>query len=107
MEKAQLTFVAYRPRPGKLSDLEILVKKHYQLLKSLDLVTSHEPFIGRASDGSLIEVFEWKSQAACFSAHEKKEVSHLWESMGAVADIISMRDLNETAKPFPHFERFV
>jgi hypothetical protein len=105
MEKPQITFVVYKANEGKFAELEAIVKTHYPTLKSLGLVTENKAFVGRASNNSLIEVFEWNSSEACFSAHGNPAVAQLWESMGAVSQIVTMKDLAESSKAFPHFER--
>ncbi len=66
--------VAYKPKPGK--DLELLaaVKKHWSVLQSEQLVSNRQPYAMRASDGTIVEVFEWRSAEAIHQAHSNPSI---------------------------------
>ena len=65
--------VAYRPKPGKETELLKLVHSRVPTLRKEGLVTDREPIIMRARDGTIIEVSEWKSQEAIDAAHKNPE----------------------------------
>ena len=105
MSYPQLVMAMYRPKEGKTSELETLVKKHFPLLKEYELTTEQAPFIGRSSDGTIVEVFEWASPDAARKAHDHPAVAKIWEAMAVVCDFGQLEQLPESKKPFPHFER--
>ena len=62
--EGRIVIVAYKPKPGKEEMLQNLMLNHYAVLKEQDLVTDCKPILMQAKDGSIIEVFEWKSDEA-------------------------------------------
>jgi hypothetical protein len=66
--------VAYRPNPGKETELLKLVRNRVPTLRNQGLVTDRKPTIMRARDGTIIEVSEWKSQEAIDAAHKNLNV---------------------------------
>ena len=74
-----ISVACFRPKPGKARDLLKVVKDHVPVLRKQKLVTARKPIQGRAEDGSIIEVFEWKSQKAINAAHRNPEVLKLWD----------------------------
>ena len=105
MTKPIVVMALYRPKLGKISELESLVKKHFPVLKEYGLTSEQSPFIGRSSDGSIIEVFEWASSVAAKKAHDHPAVAKIWEAMAVVCEFGQLHQLPEAKKPFPHFER--
>src|SRR6185312_10497642 len=105
MSKPQVVIAMYRPKAGKLKELESLVQKHFPVLKEYGLTTDHAPFIGRSSDGTILEIFEWVSQEAAQSAHDHPAVAKIWEAMAVVCDFGSLEQIAEAKNRFPHFQR--
>ena len=68
----RIVIVAYKPKPGKENELMQLALEHYPTLKDQGLVTDRTPILMKAKDGTIIEVFEWKSHAAIEQAHTNK-----------------------------------
>lgn len=99
-----IVICAFRPRKGKENELLEVIRDHMPTLRSQNLVTDRKPIVGRAADGTIIEVFEWKSQAAVDEAHRNPVVRKLWDRFEACSQYISLRDVAETTSPFPHFE---
>ncbi len=94
----------YRPKPGAESELEALAREHVPILRRLGLATERSPIIGRAKDGTIVEVFEWASNAAVERAHSDPEVLKLWERYGKVCDYVKLGDLAESSDLFAGFE---
>jgi quinol monooxygenase YgiN len=96
--------VAYRPKPGKESELLELVRSRVPTLRKEGLVTNRVPTIMRARDGTIIEVSEWKSRTAIDAAHKNPNVLALWEKFFALCDCVPLNALPEAADMFAGFE---
>jgi hypothetical protein len=96
--------VIYRPKKGKDAALLQLVNDHMSILKTQNLVTDRAPFIMKAADGSIIEVFEWKSADAIKQAHQNKVVQELWERFSQVCDYEIPVNIKEFQGLFSEFE---
>jgi hypothetical protein len=94
--------VAYRPKPGQATAPEAIVRGHVPRLQAWGLATDRPHLIMRAEDGTLVEVFEWKPGAVA-AAHKDPRVLAMWEEFGAACDIVTLRDLAETAEMFASF----
>lgn len=99
-----IVIVAYRPKPGKETELLKLVRNRVPTLCKEGLVTDREPIIMRARDGTIIEVSEWKSQEAIEAAHKNPNVLAMWEEFFAICDCVPFRTLAEAEEVFPNFE---
>ena len=80
------------------------VRKHLQLLREEQLVTDRPAYVMRASDGSIVEVFEWKSAQAIQQAHANPAVQALWGEFGAACDYAPLTKLAEAQQMFAEFE---
>jgi quinol monooxygenase YgiN len=100
----KLVIVAYRPRPGKEARLLELTKEHYPILLQQGLVTDRRPYAMRADDGTIIEVFEWKSQAAIDAAHTNPEVLKMWERYSEACEYVPLVTVKECSDMFAGFE---
>jgi len=105
MSKPEVVIAMYRPKDGKLAELEALVHKHFSTLKEYGLTTDRNPFIGRSTDGTILEVFEWISQSAAEKAHDHPAVAKIWEAMAMVCEFGRLEQLPESKNRFPHFQR--
>ncbi|MEZ0228232.1 MAG: hypothetical protein ACAI25_06380 [Planctomycetota bacterium] len=98
-----VAFALYKPKPGKAKELEVLVAKHIPTLRELGLVTDRAPVLVRSTDGTLIEVFEWRSGEAIGRAHQHPKLAMVWEAMGAIAEFPPLSALPEANGRFPGF----
>lgn len=98
-----MVIVAYRPRPGKEALLLELTKEHLPILRSQGLVTDRPSYAMRAGDGTIIEVFEWKSKEATAAAHSNPVVLKMWERSDA-CEYIPLTNVNECSDLFAGFE---
>ncbi len=96
--------VIYRPRKGKDTALLQLVKDHLSILRTQNLVTERAPIIMKAADGSIVEVFEWKSADAIKEAHQNKVVQGLWGRFSQVCDYEIPVNVKEFHGLFSEFE---
>lgn len=98
-----MVIAMFRPKPGKDSDLMQCMRDHLPVLRAQGLATARPSTVLRAADGTLLEVFEWVSQAAIDSAHTNPAVLALWERYAACCDYVSLNDLPEARSLFPGF----
>ena len=96
--------VAYRPKPGKQTELLDLVRSRVPTLRNEGLVTNRDPTIMRARDGTIIEVSEWKSHEAIDAAHKNPNVLAMWNKFFAVCDCVPLKTLSEAEEMFAGFE---
>ncbi|MGH8094166.1 MAG: antibiotic biosynthesis monooxygenase [Chthoniobacterales bacterium] len=100
-----IVIVAYKPKPDKTSEEVLaLVRRRMPLLRGEGLVTERVPVIMRCHDGTIIEVSEWKSQAAIDAAHKNPNVLAFWGEMFAVIDCVPLKTLPEAEEMFAGFE---
>jgi len=88
-----MVIACYRPKPGKDAELFSLMKMHLPTLRKEGLVGDGPSLAGRANDGTIVEVFCWKSQAAIDAAHSNAAIARMWEAFGAVCDYIAVGDI--------------
>ena len=100
----RFVIVAYRPKPGCEAGLERLVAKHLRVLADEGLVTDRSGCTMRAADGTIVEVFAWKSAEAVARAHDNVAVGALWAEFAAVCDYVPLASLTETARLFAEFD---
>ncbi len=100
----QFAIVAYRPHAGKVQQLLDLTKEHVPILQKEGLATDRPPYAMKAADGTIVEVFEWKSAEAIASAHNNPAVLALWNRYNEACEIISLGSLDECKNMFAGFE---
>ena len=94
----------YKPKPGKAVQLQQLVGKHLQVLADEGLVTGKAAHVMRSEDGTLVEVFEWRSADAIESAHANPAVLALWSEFAAACEYVPLASLAESQQMFAEFE---
>jgi quinol monooxygenase YgiN len=102
-DMGRIVIVGYKPKPGKAEALRSLASTHVQRLRAEGLVTPREGIIMEASDGTIIEVFEWKSKEAIESAHKNPAVQVLWKEFGDVCDYVPVASIAEVKQLFAEF----
>ncbi len=103
MEIGRIVIVGYKPFPGKEKDLDLLMKKHVETLRQEGLATLREPVLMRAGDGTVVEVFEWKSADAIAAAHSNPAVQKMWQSFGEICSFTPLSQLKEASDMFAEF----
>ena len=99
-----IVIVAYRPKPGKDTELIDLVRSRVPTLRKEGLATDRAPVIMRARDGTIIEVSEWKSHEAIDAAHKNPNVLAMWNKFFAICDCVPLNTLAEAKEMFAGFE---
>ena len=100
----RFVIVAYQPKPEKEPQLLAAVRKHKHVLRSEDLVTDTPALVMRAADGTIVEVFEWRSADAIQKAHSNPAVWALWSDFGEACDYTPLNKLAETEQMFAEFD---
>ena len=65
----RIVIACYRPKAGKNEALRALMQTHLSTLRSEGLVTDRKSIMMEAKDGTILEIFEWKSREAIEAAH--------------------------------------
>lgn len=99
----RIVIVAYKPKPGHEEALKRLVVSHLPRLRKEGLVTDRDPVLAEAGDGTLIEIFGWKSKEAIEKAHENPEVQKMWAEFDEVSDYIPLANIEEAQNIFSEF----
>jgi len=102
----RIVIVAYKPKAGKAEALRQLMREHLSILKQQQLVTDRASIMMEAKDGTIIEVFEWKSKSAIEQAHTNPEVLKMWEKYADACEYIPVGQVEETANLFSQFTPF-
>jgi quinol monooxygenase YgiN len=100
----RFAIVAYKPKTDKEQQLLAAVRRHLQVLRAEQLVTDRPAYVMRAADGSIVEVFEWRSAEAIHQAHSNPAVQALWADFGAACDYTPLTTLAETHQVFAEFD---
>lgn len=99
----RVVIAAYEPFPGQEPALAELMKTHWERLNKESLVSSRKPMIVRTKDGSIIEVFGWKSQEAILAAHLNATVLRMWEEFSEVCEYVPVNEIQESQQLFSKF----
>ena len=102
----RIVIVAYRPKEGKVKELQQLMKEHVSIPREQNLATDRAPKIMVAKDGTINEVFEWKSEEAMEAAHHDPVVLKMWERFAIPCEYIPVGRVEEFAKLFSQFTPF-
>ncbi len=104
--EGRIVIVGYKPKVGKEEALRQLMRIHYSTLNALGLVTERESIIMEAKDGTIVEVFEWKSKAAIEKAHTNAMILQMWQQYADVCDYVPIGKLEEANNLFAEFSPF-
>jgi hypothetical protein len=99
-----IVIAAYKPKSGKEEALKALMATHLARLKLEDLVTDRLSIIMEAEDGTILEVFEWKSSKAIEEAHSNPNVQKMWHEYSEVCDYVPISNVKEISQMFPSFK---
>ncbi len=102
-DTGRVVIVGYRPKPGCASTLRVLVRSHVPRLQALGLVTDRAPICMQAADGTIVEVFEWRSPEAIEQAHGDPDVQVMWGEFAEVCDYVPVGEIAEAAQLFSEF----
>lgn len=101
--KGRIVISSYKPKPGKTHELERLMTTHLSRLRDEGLVTERESIVMQALDGTILEVFEWKSKDAIESAHSNPAVLKMWGEFAEVCEFVPAAQVAEISEIFSEF----
>lgn len=99
-----IVIACFKPKDGKNDLLLETVKEHLPVLRQEGLITEREGIIMSSKDGSIIEVFEWKSEESINKAHTNESVLKLWKKFEEASEYIPLGNLEEVKNMFPGFK---
>ena len=99
----RIVLVGYKPLDGKGAELKELSKSHWNNLHELGLVTDRKPILMETENGTVIEVFGWKSKKAMEEAHSNPKVLEMWQEYSKVCEYVPIGTIKETGKLFSEF----
>lgn len=101
---ANKVIAVYRAKKGKDAALLKLVRSHHPRLVALGYATAAPPLILQSpKDGSVLEIFAWKSDAHVERAHRDPAIMEIWEAFGRLCTYGTLGGLAEAGDMFPHF----
>ena len=100
----RFVIVAFKPKPDKRRELAAIVAKHLHVLRAENLVTDKAPYVMHAANGTVVEVFEWRSAEAIAEAHSNRAVQALWGEFADVCDYVPLASLDEAQQMFAEFD---
>ncbi len=80
---SRCVIAAFKPKPGMQHALLAVVEKHWRVLQAQGLVTDRPRYAMQAGDGTIVEVFEWRSAEAIEQAAARSVRPEVFERHGA------------------------
>jgi quinol monooxygenase YgiN len=102
----RIVIVGFKPKLGHEEELHGLIREHHSILKGQGLVTERIPIVMEANDGTIIEVFEWKSKSAIEQAHTNPVVQQMWTKYSEACEYVPVATIAETTNLFADFTPF-
>ena len=99
----RFVITSFRPKPGQQQALLAVIARHWQLLQVEQLVSTRPRYAMQAADGTVLEVFEWRSEQAVAAAHQHPGVQALWAEFDSVCSYIPLSAVPEAQQPFAEF----
>ena len=84
-----MVMALFRPKSGGDDAFMACMRDHLPVLRGQGLATDRPSIVLRASDGTLVEIFEWASQAAIDAAHANAGGR---QAVGALRGVLRLRD---------------
>ena len=100
---SRIVITAFKPKPGMQQRLLGVIEKHWRVLHDRNLVTDRPRITMQASDGTVVEVFEWRSAEAVAQAHSDPAVLALWSEFEAACDYVPIAAVPESQRLFSEF----
>lgn len=99
-----VAIAGYRPKKGKERKFLQLLKSHIPTLRAEGLISDKDAYRMQAENGTIIEVFEWKSSKSKRQAHKNENVMKIWNQFFDLADLVGIGTLKEAKEAFASFK---
>ena len=99
----RIVIVAFQPKPETQERLAEIVRRHWQILRSENLVTDRPAVLMHTDNGTIVEVFEWQSKEAIEQAHQNPVVQSMWSEFQSACDYVPLASLPESQHLFAEF----
>jgi hypothetical protein len=96
--------IVYKPYKGKAHELLPAVKASYLDLRKGGYVTLQPPKLMKASEGSVILVFEWVDKPMMALAQAAPVIQEHWMALSKICEFEKAMNLIEFQQPFSEFE---
>jgi hypothetical protein len=96
----RIVIAAFRSKPGRQQALAAVVAKHGLVARDRQLITDRPRIVMQAADGTVLEVFKWRSAQAIESAHANPAGLALWQEFKAACAYVPRSALAEAAHPY-------
>jgi len=75
--------ITYVVKKGREKEFEKILRKHWKILRSEELVTGQVPFLLLDPENPSVykEILQWKNKRAMGKAHESVKVQKIWKEM--------------------------
>ncbi|MBL7878115.1 MAG: hypothetical protein JNL53_20785 [Cyclobacteriaceae bacterium] len=100
----RIFLIIYKPHKGKEQELLSTVKSGYAPMISGGYVTDRAPILMRATNGSLLLIFEWKQQDSQDKAQADPAIQEQWMRVSKLSEFEKPESLKEFRDVFPEFE---
>jgi hypothetical protein len=100
----RFVIAADRPLPGGEERFFDLTREHLPILHADGLVTDRPTYVMSPKDGTVVEVFGWKSAEAIASAHDNPQVQAMWQRYAVACQYVSLTTLEAAHAMLAVFE---
>lgn len=94
----------YRPKAGKTERLVGLIQRHLAVLRNRGLATARPSITMTASDGTVVEIFEWASKDAMARAEGDADLDGMAREYHEVCERVPLAELHEAGRLLAEFE---
>jgi hypothetical protein len=98
-----IALILYSPRKGRKQELIEMLQHNIPVMRKLGLVTDREQILAGTKDGSIIQIFEWKSQDSQEQAMAHPVVQEMWLKAGNISEFqkpAAVAEFNEVFSMF-------
>jgi hypothetical protein len=100
----QIALILYSPRKDREQELVEMLQNNIPVMRKLGLITDREQILARTKDGSIIQLFEWKSEESQDQAMAHPVVQEMWLKVGNISEFQKPAAVAEFNEVFSMFE---
>jgi hypothetical protein len=101
---SRVLIVSYRPAPGQLEAVVVLLRAQYRRLRSLGVTQPSAPILARSAAGELTYVAVFDQANGVDRCWEDPEFQDLDAQIGQLAEMIPVRALHEASGSYMDLE---